>query len=96
MEAALVDSPMTLDPVIESDNFEFLRRQAAAEGVISFQIPIGLPEVQNTDGMVVRPIDPRDVPGGLIYVGQLRGRTLPVAVARFADQITKALQLRFE
>ncbi len=96
MESALADSQITLDPVIESDNFEFLRRQAAAEGVISFQIPIGLPTERSADGMVTRPIDSRDVPGGLIYVGQLRGRTLPVAVARFADQITKALQIRFE
>jgi len=96
MESALVDSPITLEPVIESDNFEFLRRQALAGGVITFQIPIGLPTERRVDGMVTRPIDPRDVPGGLIYVGQLRGRTLPVAVARFADQITKALQMRFD
>ncbi|MDF2368459.1 LysR family transcriptional regulator [Sneathiella sp.] len=96
MELALVDSPIVLDPVIESDSFEFLRNHTLAEGVISFQIPIGLSVEDIPKGSVVRPIDLRDVPAGLIYIGQLRGRTLPVAVARFADQITKALQLRYE
>lgn len=95
METALVDSIITLDPVIESDSFEFLRNHALAEGVISFQIPIGLPTKDIPIGSVIRPIDSRDVPTGLIYFGQLRGRTLPVAVARFADQIIKTLQARY-
>ncbi|MBO0333140.1 LysR family transcriptional regulator [Sneathiella sp. CAU 1612] len=96
LELALVDSPIVLNPVIESDSFEFLRNHTQAEGVISFQIPIGLPMEDIPKGSVARPIDLRDVPTGLIYIGQLRGRTLPVAVARFADQITKSLQLRYE
>ncbi|MCR9213765.1 MAG: LysR family transcriptional regulator [Proteobacteria bacterium] len=95
METALVDSTITLDPVIESDSFEFLRNHALAEGVISFQIPIGLPTKDIPEGSVIRPIDSRDLPTGLIYFGQLRGRTLPVAVARFADQIIKILQARY-
>lgn len=96
LEMALVDSPIVLDPVIESDSFEFLRNHTLSEGVISFQIPIGLPTEEIPNGSVIRPLDTRDVPTGFIYIGQLRGRTLPVAVARFADQITKALQVRYE
>lgn len=96
MEIAVVNSTVRLDPVIESDSFEFLRHQAIAEGIISFQIPIGLPQGSLLPGMVTIPIDPRDVPTGSIYLGQLRGRTLPVAAAKFADQLTKDLETRYE
>ncbi len=96
METALVDSPITLAPVVESDSFEFLRHQAIAEGIISFQIPIGLPPSSLLPGMTALPLDERDVPTGLIYMGQLRGRTLPVAAARFADQVSKDLEAKHQ
>ena len=95
MEVALLESGLTIDPMIESDNFEFLRNYAIAENIISFQLPIGLPPSDPDLGLVTRPIDPRDVPGGLVYFGQLRGRTLPVAVAKFADQLSRTLASRF-
>lgn len=95
IETALVDSGMSVDPVIESDNFEFLRSYAVAENIISFQLPIGLPDNNAGNGLLTKLIDPRDVPAGLVYFGQLRGRTLPVAVAKFADQVSKTLSARF-
>ncbi len=95
LETAMIGSPVHLEPVIESDSFEFLRNYALSGDAISFQIPIGLPKDASRLGMVTRAIDPRDVPAGLIYMGQLRGRTLPVAVARFADQVERVLQERF-
>ncbi|MEM8837746.1 MAG: LysR family transcriptional regulator [Pseudomonadota bacterium] len=95
IEMALLDSGFHYEPVIESDNFEFLRNYALAENIVSFQLPIGLPDPVLGDGpapeLVTRPVDPRDVKGGNIYFGQLRGRTLPVAAAKFADQIVKSL-----
>ncbi len=95
IEMALIDSGMSVDPVIESDNFEFLRSYAVAENIISFQLPIGLPDNNAGNGLLTKRIDPRDVPAGLVYFGQLRGRTLPVAVAKFADQVSKTLSARF-
>jgi len=95
LETAVMNSSLYLDPVVESDSFEFLRNHAPAEGLISFQIPIGLPENGVIPDLVTRQVDPRDAPPGLIYMGQLRGRTLPVAVARFADQVAKVLQARY-
>lgn len=95
LESALVDSSMSLAPVIESDSFEFLRNYAANRDTISFQIPIGLPDSGWIADLVTRPVDARDVPPGLIYMGQLRGRTLPVAVARFADQVARVLHTRY-
>lgn len=96
MENAGLRSGKKLHPVVESDSFEFLRHHAVAENILAFQIPIGLPLDAENTGVVNRPLDRRDVPAGLLYFGQLRGRTLPVAAARFADQMIGALAERFE
>lgn len=95
LEASVLRSSMKLRPAIESDSFEFLRHYARQDDTISFQIPIGLSDDGKKDADVARPIDERDVKPGVLYLGQLRGRALPVAVARFASQIAAALAQRF-
>jgi hypothetical protein len=79
---------------LEADNFEFLRRYPAQERLITFQIPIGLSK-EADEGVVTRPVDTRDVPEGSLYLCQLRGRTLPVAAAKFAAQMERVLDARF-
>ncbi|MBE7635266.1 LysR family transcriptional regulator [Sneathiella sp. P13V-1] len=96
METALKSSSQELRPIVESDSFEFLRYYALAENVLSFQIPIGLPSAKQRPDMISRPIDERDVPMGSLYFGQLRGRTLPVAAARFAQQMLDTFYTRFD
>ena len=39
-----------------------------------------------------RPVSERDLPPGNLILGQMRGRTLPVASARFAMQLAGALK----
>ena len=96
LEAAVRRTSLTLNPVVVSDSFEFLRNHAVAENVVAFQIPIGLPARDEQAGVVSRVVDRRDVPSGLLYFGQLRGRTLPVASARFAQQMMAHFEARFE
>ncbi len=96
MDMAAQKSSYRLEPAIESDSFEFLRNHAVAENIITFQIPIGLSDHTMTGEMITRPLDKRDVPAGVLYMGQLRGRTLPVAAARFAAQLSTALASRYE
>jgi len=96
LETAVQRTSLKLQPVVESDSFEFLRFHAEAENIVTFQIPIGLPADDGTMGQVSRPIDFRDVPPGLLYVGQLRGRNLPVAAARFANQMLETFATRFD
>jgi hypothetical protein len=86
---------MKLHPVIESDSFEFLRHYVRQPDAISFQIPIGI-SAAGRIGDVSRPVDQRDVKPGLLYLGQLRGRALPVAVSRFAAQVAAALAKQFD
>lgn len=94
IDMALLRSSITLQTVIESDSFEFLRRYPRHENLVSFQIPVGLPRKPD-EGIVSRPVDRRDVPEGLLYLCQLRGRTLPVAAAKFAAQIEAVLESEF-
>lgn len=96
MELAVRRTSLDLNPVVESDSFDFLRHYAAAENILSFQLPIGLPALDGDEGVVTRPLDPRDVPPGYLYFGQLRDRTLPVAAARFAVQMQETFVSRFE
>ena len=47
IDVALVRFSVRLRVVLEADNFDFLRRYPAQEQLISFQIPIGLPDAAN-------------------------------------------------
>lgn len=96
IDLALVKSSVSLRVAIDADHFEFLRRYPAQEPMISFQIPIGLPPDAGYEGIVSRPLDARDVPEGRLYLCQLRGRTLPVAAAKFAAQIARELDARYD
>jgi DNA-binding transcriptional LysR family regulator len=79
-----------LEPVATSDSFEFLRRYVLHEQAIGFEIAIGLAGAEAL-GLVVRPLSKADVPTGELLLGQLKGRTLPVAAARFAEHLKAAL-----
>lgn len=95
LEAATRQMSHKLQPVVESDSFEFLRHYALAENIVTLQIPLGLPSAE-INHLVSRRISERDVPVGSLYVSQLKGRILPVAAGRFSDQILSAFVERFE
>lgn len=90
LDNALRSSGRRLAPVLETESFELIRHHVLHERAVGFQIPIGLrpgPE----RGLVARPISTRDMPPGLLLLGQMRGRILPVASSRFAAQLVQAL-----
>ena len=78
-------------PILETESFELIRHYVLHEKVIGFQIPIGLTGFGDPQ-LVFRPISERDLPPGNLILGQMRGRTLPVASARFAMQLAGALK----
>ncbi|SMF55576.1 DNA-binding transcriptional regulator, LysR family [Tistlia consotensis] len=96
LEQAAAAKGQALTPLVQSDSFEFLRHYARAERILAFHIPIGLEPPRHPEDLVSRPIDERDVPAGLLLLGQLRHRALPVASARFADRLLTAFQAEFE
>lgn len=96
LDIAAQSSSLQLEPVIQSDSFEFLRNHAISENIVTFHFPIGLSDHTMTGDMISRPLDPRDVPAGVLYVGQLKGRTLPTAADRFADQLSASLAQQYD
>jgi DNA-binding transcriptional LysR family regulator len=96
LEIAVRRTSARLQPMVESDSFEFLRYQVLNENVITFHIEIGLPNQKHSHGLVYKKIDEQDIPSGSLYIGQLQGRTLPVAAARFINQTLEYFDQRFE
>ncbi|WP_127144322.1 LysR family transcriptional regulator [Pelagibacterium montanilacus] len=93
LQAAIVRAALPVNTVVESDSFEVLRSYAGNEQIISFQIRAGIP--QDSANLVAREIDPRDMPPTQLVLGQLRGRSLSVAAAKFVDQISGSLHTRY-
>lgn len=92
LEEATARSSYRLEPAVESNSFEFLRNFVRNELAITFQIEIGAPpQDRERYGLVAKPIDPRDIQSARIAIGQLRGRALPVATAKFAERLGSRL-----
>lgn len=81
----------SVNPLIESESFDFMRHYGEWEDLVSFQFPIGL-DLSQHPSLITRPLSSRDVAPGNLLLGQLRGRTLPVASARFMREMVKALR----
>jgi DNA-binding transcriptional LysR family regulator len=82
---------LRFNTVAESNSFEMLRGLVFRCNMISFQIEIGAPSGMPGRGLVSRPVDTRDIPTADLVLCQLRGRSLPVAAATFAELLTKSL-----
>jgi DNA-binding transcriptional LysR family regulator len=76
----------------ESNSFEMLRGLVIHAGLISFQIQIGTMQLDNKLGIVAREIDDRDVPRANLVIGRLRGRSLPIPTAVFAESLSRKLE----
>ena len=90
LELATRGRSLGLDPVMQADSFELMRQYVLHEDVVGFQIPIGLGPGLDAR-LVARPLPPEDVAPGLLLLGQMRRRALPVATAKFAQQVAAAL-----
>lgn len=80
-------------PQLESNSFEFLKAHVACTDAVAIQIPLGAGSTSET-GITSLPIAAQDVAPGMLTLRQLKGRTLSVAAARFADRIRTALSDR--
>lgn len=94
LEQALAGGARKLKPILESDSFDLMRHYVQHEDCLSFQVPVGL-RLPRESGLVSRPIAPRDMRPGILLLGQLRGRTLPVASAKFAEELSRSLLKTF-
>ena len=80
---------------LESNSFELLRNYVRRSHAVMLQIEVGALEDLPDAGLTARPIDDKDLAHGSLVLGQLKGRSLPVATAKFADQVARRMdQLR--
>ncbi|MCG9644954.1 hypothetical protein L1D18_12655 [Vibrio parahaemolyticus] len=63
---------IVLEPVVESDSFEFLRNHVINEGSITFQIEIGIPHIMAELGLTAKPLSKADIAAGSMYLIQKR------------------------
>lgn len=89
IEQTLARRGIPLEPTIESGSIEFLRNVVVRENALSLQCPSGVPDDPN---IRIRPIDTRDLPLMVLVLAQKRGRVLPIAAAKFANQLILRLQ----
>lgn len=89
LDAALYRRQIPSGQQIESGSLEFLRNYVLRERAVTFQIRSGIP--QEDGRFCARPIDERDMAPIRVVLGQLRGRSLSVAAAKFADQMSQRL-----
>ncbi len=82
---------LTLEPALESNSLDLLRLMSQGSQALSFSIAINLRPDLEADGLVAIPLDVV----GVLNAGYLRGRTLPVAAARFLESVNKKLSERF-
>ena len=85
-----------LRSTIQSNSQEFLRLFYRDEEMLSFDIPINISSNLESSGLRALPVDTLDIPEGFMFVGHLKGRALPVAAARFLEQLTTNLATQFE
>jgi DNA-binding transcriptional LysR family regulator len=92
LDKFLLRSSVRLSPLIESNSFEFLRNCLYHENAISFQVAVGA--VADGGELVVREIEDRGFPKGVLVLASLQGRHLPVAAHAFAAVLEQALAER--
>lgn len=90
LEMAATRKLQPLDPVLETESFELIRHYVLQENAVGFQIPIGLNPVKQA-GIAHLPLSEKDVPPGRLLLGQMKGRALPMAPAKFARQLEARL-----
>lgn len=90
LDLAMTRRGQSLTPAIETESFELIRHYVTQENAVGFQIPIGLSSTSQ-NAISHRALSEKDVPSGRLLLGQMKGRALPVASAKFVQQLIAAL-----
>lgn len=91
LETATRIKRLSMNPTIESNSPQLLSSLARESAGIGFTIPLALEQIERDRGLIAVPLDTKDVPAGLLFAGQLRLRTLPVAAAKFVEEMSKSM-----
>ena len=96
LELTAKRTSVPLTPSLVSEDYTFLRNFVQLGDAVSFELPIGIPSHETFEHLINIPLE---LPGdlcGLLHLNQLKDRTLPVAAARFADQLSQTFFSEFD
>lgn len=91
LDAFFAKSSLTYRIAVETNSFDLLKSYITTEDAIAFQIQVGKARLLEGQGIVARPISEPGLQSANLVLGQLRGRTLPVASAKFAQELARIL-----
>lgn len=92
IEAATLRKGFACQPAIESNDPNALEHAIQYSAGVGFEIPISA-SIDHTDkNLVSIPLEHGEVEEGSLFIGQLRNRTLPVAAAKFVEDLRKSIQ----
>lgn len=86
---------ITLEPAVESNSLDLLRLMSQDSDALSFCLAINRRPELARERLVSVPLDARGASPSVLVAGHLRGRTLPVAAARFLESASKELMNKF-
>ncbi len=86
---------ISLEPALESNSLDLLRLMSQDSMALSFCLGINLRPNLEKDRLVSVPLELQTSVSSRLVAGHLRGRTLPVAPARFLELVNKELSLLF-
>lgn len=95
LDSFLGSSSLKVKPVLESNSFEMMRKFSRLSGGICFQVDIGAlqkePVVFAENEMIALPIEESKLPSGALVLGMHQDRVLPLAAAKFAQEMEMVL-----
>jgi DNA-binding transcriptional LysR family regulator len=91
LDDKLASSSAKLNIVLEANSFDMLADFVARTQAITFQIDIGTLNWRDDPRFAVRPVSDIDGAYGPLVLGQFKGRALPLAPAKFAEQLSRRL-----
>ncbi len=92
LEKVLHSAAGRLSMMFDSNSFAMLPTIVEGTHIIGFNLEIGALEWKNDPRLAVRPISDMQRATGPVNLGQLKGRTLPLAAAKFAEHLRGALE----
>jgi len=95
VDAAAAKVAIVLEPAVESNSLDLLHLISYNSEALSFCLEVNLGPDLEKDRLVAVPLDIKGIGGGNLVAGHLRGRTLPVAAARFLENVIKEFSLRY-
>ena len=91
LEDWLASSSAKFNIALEANSFDMLGDFIARTRAVTFQIDVGTLLWQKDPRFAVRPVSGIDEIYGPLVLGQFKGRTLPLAPAKFAEQLAREL-----